>query len=44
MSSLEKEKFPATDGIGGNSREYRLKYSRNRCLKKLEVTKWQRTE
>ena len=33
MSSLVKEKFPATDGIGGNSRDYRLKYSMDKYVK-----------
>ena len=43
MSSLEKEKFPATNDNQSNSRDYRLKYSKDKCVK-MEVTKWQRTE
>ena len=56
MSSLEKEKFPATNDNQSNSRDYRLKYSMDKYVKiggnkmaKNRVRqranrKWQRTE
>ena len=33
MSSLEKEKFPATNDNQSNSRDYRLKYSMDKYVK-----------